>query len=233
MTKDIIYNNKTTNYTLSDDGTVINKNTGKVLKHIKIDRNHRYECVKLCINGISHVIGLHRLLMITFCPVDDMENLEVNHIDGDKTNNDLSNLEWVTPSENVLHAFKYNLRQPMRGGRNGNSKLTRNIVINICNDIMENNLTEYELSKKYEVSPSLIHSIKHKKVWKEITDRYDFPKQIEGNAKLNEDNVREICQCILDGMTNKQISEIYNVSPYCIKDIKGKRTWRYITKEYF
>ena len=233
MTKDIIYKNKETNYTLSDDGIVTNKKTGKILKHINIDKNHRYECVKLFIDGVAHVVGLHRLLMITFCPIENMDELEVNHIDGNKSNNDLSNLEWVTSSENVLHAFKYNLREPMSEDKNGNSKLTRGIVINICNDIMENTLTEKELSKKYNISTSLIHNIKHKKCWKSITERYDFPKQIEGNAKLNENDVKEICTHILSGMTNKQISEMYNVTSYCIKDIRGKRTWRYITKEYF
>ena len=52
---------------------------------------------------------LHRLLMITFCPVENMENLVVNHIDGNPLNNDLTNLEWCTISENTQHAIRTGL----------------------------------------------------------------------------------------------------------------------------
>lgn len=44
---------------------------------------------------------IHRLVMENFCPVENMENLEVNHLDEDKTNNCLNNLEWVTKTENL------------------------------------------------------------------------------------------------------------------------------------
>lgn len=54
---------------------------------------------------------VHRLICATFhrCP-GKMEDYQVNHKDGDKTNNDADNLEWVTPSENILHAYMTGLR---------------------------------------------------------------------------------------------------------------------------
>ena len=53
----------------------------------------------------------HRLLAYAFCEYDrDPLCLVVNHIDGNKTNNDISNLEWVTYTDNLLHAFKSGLR---------------------------------------------------------------------------------------------------------------------------
>lgn len=172
--------------------------------------------------------------MTTFCPVENMDYLEVNHIDGDRNNNYLSNLEWVTPSENVRHAFKIGLREPMSGERNGMSRIDVETVIKICDDIMLNCYTENELSEKYNISTSLIHGIKHKTHWKHITQNYDFPKQIQGNTKLTEDEVRQICADINKKIYSlSDLSDKYNVTVSCVKDIKYKRTWRYITREYF
>ena len=47
---------------------------------------------------------LHLLVLMTFNPVENMENLEVNHKDGDKSNNKLENLEWMTQSENTAYS---------------------------------------------------------------------------------------------------------------------------------
>lgn len=59
----------------------------------------------------KRTIFIHRLLALTFLPFpDSVDKLQVNHIDGVKTNNDLSNLEWVTRSENCLHAYQTGLR---------------------------------------------------------------------------------------------------------------------------
>ena len=233
MYKHIVYKGKSTNYIIYEDGAVVNIKTGKKLKRLPIDKNQRYERVKLSIDGVSHCVGIHRLLMMAFHPVDNMDLLQVNHIDGDRHNNDLSNLEWCTPSENIVHAFRHNLRIPMSGENNGRAKLNAKIVTDICNDIMENKYTEQELANKYNISSSLIHNIKKKKTWKFITEKYNFPKQIEGNVKLTEEDIENICKYILNGYTNSEISEMFNVSKSCIKDIRGRRSWRKITEKYF
>lgn len=55
---------------------------------------------------------IHRLVLITFNPVENMDNLQVNHKDGNPTNNKLDNLEWVTPSENIKHSYDILNRKP-------------------------------------------------------------------------------------------------------------------------
>lgn len=53
----------------------------------------------------------HRLVAQAYLPNEDKRKIEVNHIDGNKLNNNVENLEWVTPSENQQHALQKELRQ--------------------------------------------------------------------------------------------------------------------------
>ena len=63
------------------------------------------------ISDVNHAqhIQVHRLVLESFNPVDNMKNLFVNHIDGNKRNNILTNLEWTTPQENTRHAIRNSL----------------------------------------------------------------------------------------------------------------------------
>ena len=58
---------------------------------------------------------VHRLVLITFNPIENMEKMQVNHKDGNPTNNNLNNLEWVTPSENIKHSYEVLKRTPAYG----------------------------------------------------------------------------------------------------------------------
>lgn len=66
---------------------------------------------------------VHTLVARAFIPNPD--NLEtVNHKDGDKTNNNVENLEWADRSEQMIHAYKLGLKKPIRGSKNALSKLS-------------------------------------------------------------------------------------------------------------
>ena len=65
-----------------------------------------YLFVILCKGGERKRYFIHRLCLMTFNPHPDMENLQVNHIDENKTNNHLSNLEWTTCKENINHGTR-------------------------------------------------------------------------------------------------------------------------------
>lgn len=68
-----------------------------------------YEAVGFAINGKVRKNDVHRLVASHF--IDNPKNkLQVNHIDGDKSNNRAENLEWVTPSENMKHAYKIGIK---------------------------------------------------------------------------------------------------------------------------
>jgi len=75
---------------------------------------HGYLSISLYNNGISKTYTVHKIIAITFIEPIRGKNF-INHIDGNKINNHLSNLEHVTRSENDKHAFKIGLKTPNRG----------------------------------------------------------------------------------------------------------------------
>ena len=78
--------------------------------------------------GTREEYPVHRLVLEAWGEVPehlrniDIKKLEGNHIDGDKTNNDISNLEWVTTSENIKHAYRIGLNKPNKSKRKFNGK---------------------------------------------------------------------------------------------------------------
>ena len=86
---------------------------GRILKLHKHDDGYLH-CL-LSVDGKSEMKSVHRLVAITFIPNPDNKP-DVNHIDGNKTNNAVTNLEWVTKSENMQHAIKNNLWDPVSTG---------------------------------------------------------------------------------------------------------------------
>ena len=87
------------NYEVSDSGNIRNKYTDKILSS-KYDRG--YERVTLYNKGTRNMKQVHRLVAEAF--INNPENKrEVNHKDGNKENNNVENLEWVTSSENQIH----------------------------------------------------------------------------------------------------------------------------------
>jgi len=102
--------NGTQYHTISKDGTVINTKTNNQKKQWLGKNGYYY--VDIHENGTAKKIAVHRLLALTFIPNPENKRT-VNHIDGNKLNNDLSNLEWATVSENTQHAYDTGL-QPYR-----------------------------------------------------------------------------------------------------------------------
>lgn len=95
------------NYEVSDLGHIRNKKTGTVRK---LTRRGEYQKVRLNNRDES----VHRLVADSFFD-GDHTGLQVNHKDGNKENNKLSNLEWVTPSENIKHVYRTGLKRPSGG----------------------------------------------------------------------------------------------------------------------
>ena len=154
-------------YYVTDDGRIWSEQSKKFMA-FQYDKNGY---VKVALRSTDlppkkcHRYSVHRLVMENFCPVENMENLQVNHKDGNKQNNCLSNLEWVTCQENIDHAISTCLRAKT----NGAAKLTESQVIEIYKRT-QNGETNTALGREFGVHPDSIGRIRNKKLWKDLLD---------------------------------------------------------------
>lgn len=116
-----------------------------------------YKQIKLCKNGKEKWKLVHHLVLETFI-CSRPEGKEANHKDGNKKNNKVENLEWVSPSENVRHAISNNFFNLTI------SKLTEESVVKIRKlDLVGYKISE--LCEMFEVSKRTINSIIKRKTW--------------------------------------------------------------------
>ena len=175
--KRVILNNIKTNYDISNLGRLRNHDTKKILK-LKYEKSG-YVRYGISINGKKYFRNIHQLVATAFIP-NPKNKPVVNHKDGNKSNNNLKNLEWCTRSENDLHAFKLGLRKPLYGENNGMNKYKIHLIIFICEELANNKTNKQILkkllikknTKKYKKINALINNIKFKKNWKHISKKY-------------------------------------------------------------
>ena len=153
-------------YYVTEDGRIYSDKTKKYLSE-QFDQDGYVKVQMMSTDGKRHRYSVHRLVMENFNPIENMEQYQVNHIDGNKRNNALTNLEWVTCQENINHAIKNNLRAKV----NGAAKITPEQVIEIYKRA-NNGETNIALGKEFNVHPDSIGRIKNKKLWKEVIDNY-------------------------------------------------------------
>ena len=107
---------------------------------------------------------VHRLILQTFKPEGEKE--QVNHINGVKTDNRLSNLEWNTHLENMQHSVKAGLRD-YKGEKHYNSKLTKADVLEI-RVLLKNGDLQKHIAKRFKVSKWTISNIKNGRSWSHV-----------------------------------------------------------------
>lgn len=150
-------------YTITDKGEVYSDITG--LMKTRNKGNTEYQIINFMRNdGKKKTYRLHRLVLMAFKPIDNPEEKEVNHIDGNKKNNCLSNLEWCTSSENQTHAFKNGLQKARKGEESNFSKLSSD-DIKIIQELRKQGCTQKEIANKVGCTRSNISYILSNKTW--------------------------------------------------------------------
>lgn len=135
---------------------------------IKINNLHGYHFVIMCgMDKKDYTRNIHKLLSLSFIPNPE-KYAYINHIDGQKSNNSLDNLEWCTQKHNAIHCIKLGLRDTASGSRVANSKLKESDVPEIFK-LKKEGLTNGAIAAQYGVDTSIICRIVNRKRWKHVT----------------------------------------------------------------
>jgi len=135
--------------------------------------NSGYPCVHLSKNGNIKCYLVHRLVADSFIS-NDNNKLEVNHLNGIKTDNNVKNLEWCTKKENERHAWDNKMKKPYwenkknphrQGEKHYFAKLSENDVLAIHGLYQTSEFTQQEVGLLYNISRRHTQNIIHGRRW--------------------------------------------------------------------
>lgn len=162
-------------FQVSNMGNIYSKRSNRILKQTKSKTGYWTFATKIGgRNGSDHCFKVHRLVADAFIPNPEGKPF-VNHIDGSKTNNILSNLEWVTAKENSAHAWATGLLLPRPCP---NRKLTAEQVL----EIRASKKSNRKLASIYGIDQASIGRIKRRESYKDVP--YSPPEPLRSNAEF-------------------------------------------------
>jgi len=198
-----------------------------------------YPVASICFERKYRTVPVHHIVMATFVGPRPPQ-MEINHIDGDKRNARLSNLEYCTGAQNAAHASRTGLlrcgddhhsrRMPervARGERAGRAKLTENDISTILS-LLALPISLKEIGARFGVSKGAIREIMRGGTWAHIPrDNITRPriKPLTKRCVLRESEVEEIRKLAATGTPRKEIAARFSVSVWVITDIVLRRTW--------
>jgi len=217
-----------TNYLVSNLGRVKNVTTGK----FKVPRVTSDGYLRMTTYPSRKTTGIHRLVLKTFEPNINCDNLQVNHINGLRDDNRLENLEWVTSKEN---ANKRVFVQDLKGENNPSSILSDTQALEIRNNYDES-IRDSEIATHYNVSRSIIMKIRNGTSYTHVGGNIMEKGRYTGSqgskvhtALLDETDVYKI-RFETSSYTTRELSDKYAVSISVIQRIRKGTTWKHVVK---
>ena len=174
-------------YEIDTDGNIYVKKTGEIRKTAVHNGYVYLKCVGISKKYVD--VSLHRALGYAFLNLT--QDKEINHINGDGTDNRLDNLEVVTHQENIKHSIDSNLAP--KGERHVNSKYTDNTVHLICECFEKgyNNTQTFEIvfgevydsyNSNHKKHLTFIGRVRRGDRWQHISSEYNFQKKVYGTS---------------------------------------------------
>lgn len=242
ITNDLVQDIEPDRYLIGNLGSVFDKKLNSY-RPLYASKNGYIQVHLNTLNGYK-ILLLHRLVCMAFNNGDF--SLQVNHINGFKFVNEDTNLEWVTPRENLMHALDMGLNY--RGEDKPNAILSNDQVHMICK-MLEDGYNYFQIANQlnidYEYIKDILIDIKRGKSWKTISCQYHLPDyKISNDRILTTDQVNAICQIYQD---NPKATAGYvfdrmgmhfdnkfdrNKMRHVVDSIKEKKAYKDISRNY-
>lgn len=214
-------------YSVSRDGDVKSNRRGKLLTP-QVDKGG-YVRVHLSFDGEDLCAQVHRLVALTYLPNPE-NKAAVNHKDGDKKNNRVSNLEWATYSENMQHTFENKLIVAERGEARWSSILNEADVHSICSRL-EAGESVKSVSDTTGLNIKTVSNINTGNKWAYISRLYNL-KPVR-QPRISEEDLVLLCELFSSGgdIDQAQILVPY-ISRTSILSILKRKTHKGFTSSY-
>jgi hypothetical protein len=162
----------------------------------------------------------HRITALAFLPNQENHRV-INHINSDKTNNSLSNLEWTTQSQNVIHNIIHNTPE---------NNLTKEEVVGIYRRIHEGKEATTDLATEYGVCLGTINHIRSQKTYAYHTESIELTST-NFAKRLTEQEIKEIYHLSRNRFwTLREVAEAYDIHFTLVSKIKNGRRYGDITQ---
>ena len=160
-------------YYITENGDVI---SGKYKRRLStvLDKDGYVKVTLTSPEKKRHRYSVHRLMMENFCPRLDIGLLQVNHIDGDKQNNRLKNLEWCTCGQNIKHACENGLRHNQQGASNNASRYSEETILLAIDMLKSKKYTGAYIDKYPGFPKDYANMIRRKERWTHLTKDIEF-----------------------------------------------------------
>lgn len=138
----------------------------RILKQRALTGGYLY--VRLCVNQDRRQFRVNRLVMLSFDSIPNPEKMEANHLNSDRQDNRLVNLQWNTRSQNQLHAHREgSAKSPaLKGEAHPRAKLTEQDVLDIRAGHYGDN--QSSIARHFDVGISTIAAVIHRRSWRHV-----------------------------------------------------------------
>lgn len=203
MKKIIYINDIPTKYEIYDDGRIYSHITEKFLK--PFINPCGYHLIDISIDSVSYTRQVHRLVAQTFIP--NPEKLPtVNHKNGNKLDNSVGNLEWMSMKDNVRHAWDTGLAKPKYGTDNSVNIYSEQQIRSVCEMLEVGKYTSIDIFNKTGVKHFTVLDIKNKRSWLVISSEYNIPDKRNGYTEFRND----IIKLMINKKSNIEIFKMLN-----------------------
>ena len=217
---------------VTESGEVYSNKTGKLKKlKLHLTDNGYLDVSILVAKAKSLRKRAHRIVAETY--LENPNNLrEIDHIDCNKQNNQVSNLEWVSSKENKRRARLNGLYDNTVGEKHHNSVLTEAQVHSIC-QCLQDGMRNKDVADLHSIHKDVVGHIKKGDIWKQISSQYQF--QIKRNKRKSSDFIRKVCEMISFGKTNNEIFAMFDgqITINDVQRIRAKSIHKAISDSYF